>query len=159
MPNINYQSGNLLDVTSGLIVHGCNAQGVMGSGIALQLKQRYPGMFSQYVEDVNRWSHQGTQRHLCMGKVSWYFHDDLVIASCITQKFYGKDGAKYVSYDAIDECASEIDDITSIGGLANVDHIHLPKIGAGLGGGSWDVIAEILKHRISLPITCWIRND
>ena len=31
---IEYRKGNLLDVTSGLIAHGVNCQGVMGSGVA-----------------------------------------------------------------------------------------------------------------------------
>jgi len=35
---IKVNKGNLLDVTSGIIVHGCNAKSVMGSGVALAVK-------------------------------------------------------------------------------------------------------------------------
>ena len=35
---IQYKKGDLLSVTKGIIAHGCNAQGVMGSGVALQIK-------------------------------------------------------------------------------------------------------------------------
>lgn len=31
---IQYKTGNLLDTPDSYIVHGCNAQGVMGSGVA-----------------------------------------------------------------------------------------------------------------------------
>lgn len=33
-----FKTGNILDVREGIIVHGCNLKGVMGSGLALQIK-------------------------------------------------------------------------------------------------------------------------
>lgn len=39
---IEYRKGNLLDITSGVIVHGCNMRGVMGSGVALAIRNKYP---------------------------------------------------------------------------------------------------------------------
>lgn len=155
MSSIIEVSGDLLDITSGMIIHGCNAQGVMGSGIALQLKNKHPGMFSTYVNDVNLWSQKGTRRHDCLGAVSWYVEDDLVIGSCITQLFYGKDGALYVSYDAVDSCAMDVNAMLKSGEFTE---LHIPKIGAGLGGGSWSVISEILTHRIEVPIICWVKE-
>ena len=46
--NIEYKTGNLLDVTSGHIVHGCNAQGVQGAGIALHIKNKWSGCYYAY---------------------------------------------------------------------------------------------------------------
>ncbi len=37
-----YVSGDIRCVSSGIIVHGCNAQGVMGSGVALALRTTWP---------------------------------------------------------------------------------------------------------------------
>lgn len=45
---IEYKKGNLLDVTKGIIMHGCNCQGVMGSGVALAVKRKYPLAFDRY---------------------------------------------------------------------------------------------------------------
>lgn len=38
---IKYIKGSLLDTDAKIIVHGCNCQGVMGSGVAKQLKKNY----------------------------------------------------------------------------------------------------------------------
>ena len=39
-------TGNILSNNSGIIVHGVNCQKVMGSGIALQIKNQYPIVYS-----------------------------------------------------------------------------------------------------------------
>ena len=36
------------------IAHGCNCMGVMGHGIAVEFKKRYPEMFRQYSALCNR---------------------------------------------------------------------------------------------------------
>jgi O-acetyl-ADP-ribose deacetylase (regulator of RNase III) len=56
-----------------------------------------------------------------------------------TQEFYGKDGKKYMSYEAF---------FSSF--LRVADHyeestIVMPKIGAGLGGGDWNTIEDIIN--------------
>ena len=40
--------GNIFDCTENIIVHQTNCQGVMGSGIAKQVKERYPEVFNAY---------------------------------------------------------------------------------------------------------------
>lgn len=42
---INTVKLNLLDISHGIIAHGCNAQGVMGAGVAKQIKIKYPTAF------------------------------------------------------------------------------------------------------------------
>ncbi len=34
-------NGNLLEVKKGIIAHQCNCKGVMGAGIALQIKKKW----------------------------------------------------------------------------------------------------------------------
>lgn len=48
---IQYREGSLFDAPKGsLLVHACNAQGVWGSGIAREFKQRFPKSFEEYRE-------------------------------------------------------------------------------------------------------------
>lgn len=148
---IEYKQGNLLAVDRGIIVHGCNAQGVMGSGVALAVKNKYPQAFAAYKEQLAEASGD------TLGSIFWacIFHntdyDRLFIANAITQNLYGKTGDKFVSYDAVDKCMLSLN--MQNAGLP----IHMPKIGAGLGGGKWEVIEEIIKHRItSVPVTVWV---
>ena len=42
--------GNLFDnVECGHIIHGCNAQGVMGSGVAAIIRAKYPMAYKTYI--------------------------------------------------------------------------------------------------------------
>lgn len=131
---MNYVKGDLLTVKSGVIVHGCNSRGVMGSGVARVLRAKYPAMFEQYHSDL---SHSLVK----LGGVSWYRVDDsLKVASAITQEDFGGDGQRYVSYDAIEKAFFEIFYCAKHIGSS----VSLPFLGAGLGGGDWDVIEAII---------------
>lgn len=124
-----------------IIVHGCNAQGKMGSGFAKDLRARYPAAYEEYksVHDSTGLKLGSTVYHIV--------NDNLVIANAITQKYYGYDGEKYVSYDAIDTVFKDMNEF--IAQTGRVTHLHFPKLGAELGGGHWEVIEEIIDHRIT----------
>lgn len=133
---MNYKRGNLLSVTdvNSIILHGCNAQGVMGSGVARAVRDMYPGAFEKYCTDI--------YNGLKLGQMSWYSSaNEPVIASGITQEHYGRDiDTRYVSYDAVDDvmCA-----VFSAAKALNFN-VHMPKIGSGLGNGDWTVIEQII---------------
>jgi O-acetyl-ADP-ribose deacetylase (regulator of RNase III) len=134
---INYINGDLLKVTVGIIAHGCNAQGVMGSGVARSIRTKYPEAYLDYLLMPKK-----------LGEVSLVqVSKNLQVASCITQQFYGRDPkVQYVSYPAIEECFSK---------LPKDIPIHIPKIGAGLANGDWEVISKIISN-FNLDVTCWI---
>lgn len=53
---LKYEKKSLFDVPEGsLIVHGCNAQGVWGRGIAKEFKERYPKAYELYQQDCARY--------------------------------------------------------------------------------------------------------
>lgn len=146
---ITYQKGNLLDVQSGIIAHGCNTLGVMGAGVALAVKNKYPKVF-EYYEALCMTSDPDTligQNQIV--RVS----PDLEIANCFTQKSFGisRSSDKQVSYDAVADCFNDLyykyrsEDIT----------INIPKIGSGLGGGKWSVIEAIINEYCEINVTVW----
>ena len=47
-------NGDLLKAKEKFIVHQCNAQGVMGSGVAKQIATLYPEAEKQYKEFINK---------------------------------------------------------------------------------------------------------
>lgn len=154
MKNIKF--GNILDVEEGIIVHGCNSLGIMGSGIALQIKQKYPECFKEYQNFITNAARAQTDT---LGMVVMYKVPDknLIIANAITQKNFGRDGKKYCSYKAIYEAFETI--VVS----AHIRHeqipIHYPLIGAGLGGGDWAIISNLIESAFeNYPIqrTLWI---
>ena len=134
-----YVTGDLLEVREGILVHGCNAQGRMGSGVALLVKEQYPECYKKYREDLK----SGMEA----GEVSWYpcrgKSKDLLIASAITQWFYGREpGIRYVSYDALDHCLFTVFEEACL----SRSRVSMPKIGFGTGGGTWPIIEALIEH-------------
>lgn len=152
-----YRKGDLLEAPEIVLAHGCNAQGVMGSGVAKAIRARYPSAYAAY-----RAQYENHNLGLNLGDVIWVSQSDgKTIANCITQERYGKDGRRYVDYDAVRLCMREINAV----GFAlqqqkrnwwdEVDSFFrfaMPKIGAGLGGGNWDEIAKIVEEE-----TIWVQ--
>lgn len=145
---IEYRTGDLLAVSSGHIVHGCNARGVMGAGVALAIKNIWPEVYNDY-----RQRYQDTGLHL--GQVlPVAVGQDLMVWNAITQQNYGSARRRYVSYDAIAECFEKINNQIAV--MPTIQqHIHIPKIGAGLAGGDWNVIATIIDSVVDYPVTVW----
>lgn len=132
---------DITKVTSGIVVHGCNAQGVMGSGVAKQLRAKYPDIMADYIDALHELQKEKINP---LGYVAWTdINVDLVIANAITQEFYGRDGQKYVSYDALDAAFQKIASFAK----ASEATIHIPfLIGAGLGGGNANIIQRIIEE-------------
>ena len=136
--------GDVLGVPSGIIVHGCNSVGVMGAGIALQIKNRFPDAFEEYKKEFIR-------HGLALGTATVATVDtNKYIVNAITQTLSG-DRRRQVNYEAIAECFERVglfhEKIEKQTGT-NLD-IVFPKIGAGLGGGNWDIISTIIDKTIS----------
>jgi len=141
---IEYIEGDLLRAEEYCILHGCNSMGVQGSGVALAIKNHFPPAFTEYRKT---YIDQGNVLHL--GQVIWADCGSKMIANCITQQFYGYDGKRYVSYDALADCFAKINaDMvavnTATGGTMGT-RVGMPLIGADRGGGKWEVIAEIIE--------------
>lgn len=49
-------TGNLLEADTEALVNAVNTEGVMGKGIALQFKKKYPDMFGDYQRACKRGS-------------------------------------------------------------------------------------------------------
>lgn len=144
-----------------VILHGCNDRGVMGSGIALQIKRTYPGAFAAYAEVSN----ESAPYPMELGTIVPYqaaFFDNLHIVNGITQAGFGADGRRYVNYAAVEKVFRE----TAMYILAKSAEageplsLHYPLIGAGLGGGEWAVISDIIDSTMSdypqIDHTLWI---
>jgi O-acetyl-ADP-ribose deacetylase (regulator of RNase III) len=118
-------NSDLLSVTKGVIVHGCNCNGGFGSGIAGQIAKRYPQV-------RNRFMQNGTGKQL-LGTINvGLVLDDLYIINAYTQETYGsKPNTKYASPLAISSALFRV--------LLDYseEEIHVPKIGCGLGGLTW----------------------
>lgn len=136
---IEYRKGDLFSTEIKYIGHGCNCQGIMGSGVAKIVKEKYPEAFNVY---KNRWNTSG----LSLGDVIWVDTNGKTILNIMTQQNYGRTSNRFTSYDAIADAMEKINDYfyTVQGG-----ELALPMIGAGLGNGSWEVISAIIETELT----------
>lgn len=148
---INEIKGDLL-TAKGIILHGVNCQGVMGSGVALAIKNKWPEVFRTYKDYVARfWQEGGDYASDLLGQVidrRADAEDAVVVFNCFTQVQYGRDGKKYASYDAIDLAMQRTAELATMWNLGHTGTINFPLIGCGLGGLHWPVVREIIDHRI-----------
>jgi O-acetyl-ADP-ribose deacetylase (regulator of RNase III) len=164
MNHIEYRTGDLFagsrnsihtEPGTHILMHGCNAQGVMGSGVAKTFKEHYPAAFQDYVADLTTFREQDSGP---LGCVSFhYISKRYILASAITQEFYGKDGRVYASYSAIFAAFTEIADNYLYDGSEVT--VHIPLIGCGLGGLKWNKVAMIIQHCLAcytnLKVVVW----
>jgi hypothetical protein len=146
------KTGDLFDNATRdcIIMHGCNAQGVMESGFARQVRERAPEAYIAYI-NAGDWR---------LGDVIYRNVNSVLYANCVTQEFYGRDpNIVYVSYAAIKKCADRVARLSL--NMKDIHcknlPVHLPLIGGGLGNGARDKLISIFEKAFkSTPATLWI---
>lgn len=144
-----YKTGNLLDCTETVLVHGCNASGIAyNSGVAGQIRARFPFAYEAY--------RHSQLADLRLGNIIWAIDSGVarIIGNAITQQDYGRSARQYVSYDAVRAAMIEVrrfisqmqDGTINIAGVDQIDTVAMPAIGAGLGNGKWSVISKIIEE-------------
>lgn len=147
-------------VTSGVIFHQVNCQGVMGSGIAKQLRDAYPIIWSEYKVLCD--SHHRRYRDQGAGLLGTCqllsVTPELRIANLFGQQFYGRDGRAFTSYDALNSALTSLNlqlrELSLDGSFC-----HHPLIGCGLGGGNWSAVSAIIEDNLGASTTLWVLPD
>jgi len=122
-----------------LIVHGCNCFNTFGKGIARQIKDAFPLAWLTDKRTI-----KGSVNKL--GTVGFVRLDrGLVVANAYTQHDYRGRGRK-TSYKAVRDCFRQIGEYAQKNGPLKIGY---PRIGAGLGGGSWNLISKIINSELS----------
>ena len=153
---INYVKGNLLDSDCDYICHQVNCQGVMGSGIAKQIRERWPEVYESYRDAYERFMQQdrGYDTSVMLGEIDIAGTGDSAksVINMFAQNTCGYDGRRYTSYDAFEECLVKIKEFVPYGST-----IGFPKnIGCGLGGGRWRVISAMIEEILGVNYDVYI---
>ena len=141
---MNFLDGDLLDLAEkgefDVIVQGCNCKCTFGSGLARQIKERF---YPAYMADLETKSLDdkklGTysKAKFCLKKgLSFY------IVNAYTQYDFGQDNKDRFNYDAFRKICIQLKD------EFHGSRFGFPKIGAGLAGGNWERIFNIIKEEL-----------
>lgn len=133
-----YERLNLLTVESNAVIaHGVNCLGVMGAGVALPLKNRYPVIMTEY----KRICAENTPDEI-LGTIDIVpVGRQLFVCNIFTQprlaKFHGE---RIADAQAI---KNGIDDLFfTMFTESYTLPVYMPKIGCGFGGLRWDELEE-----------------
>ena len=131
--------GDIFESNCSTIVNTVNCVGVMGNGIALEFKKRYPDMFMEYVLKCDRGEIRPGIPYL-----------------------YQKDGTSILNFPTKDNWRSPSRLSYVVDGLnwfvnnyekLDIKSIAFPPLGCGNGGLAWNIVGPLMYQKlVSLPI-------
>ena len=123
-----------------VILHQVNCQGVMGSGIAKQVREKYPLCFASYKKICDGFS----DKKKMLGMVQCIRADDgKFICNMFAQETFGYDGKCYTDYNALKECLEQVRDYS----IFDNQIIAIPYLmGCHRGGGDWNVVYKMIEE-------------
>lgn len=129
-------TGNLMQSTAEYICHQVNCRGVMGSGIAKQIKEKYPEVFHSYYELCRSSSPEELLGTAQIVKVS----PRQCVVNLFGQDKFGRSGGPFTDLHALREAC---DKVAKAAGETSI--VAMPyRIGCGLGGGDWGAVMDML---------------
>lgn len=129
-----------------IILHICNDIGKWGKGFVMALSRRYPQPEERY-----RWWHANREAlPMDLGKVQFVpVNEHLKVVNMVAQEgIYPKSGTPPIRYQALSRCLGKVAQHIRVGLEGNWS-IHMPRIGAGLAGGDWAIIEDLIKDRLT----------
>ncbi len=133
---IRFVQGNIFDSGCEALVNPVNCVGVMGKGLALQFKRRFPANFTSYAAACRR-------RDLAPGRLHVFDAGAPRLIVNFPTKRHWRD-------------ASRLDDVTQglhalAGAIATntIRSIAIPPLGCGLGGLPWPDVRQLILHHLS----------
>ncbi|HUB99421.1 MAG TPA: macro domain-containing protein [Solirubrobacterales bacterium] len=145
-PSVDIREGDIFKSKAQTLVNTVNCVGVMGKGIALGFRKRFPAMHDDYVRRCER----GEVR---LGRPYLYRQD----AGPWILNFPTKDHWRSVSKLA--DIATGLDYLEAHYSEWGVESIAVPPLGSGLGGLEWQVVGPALyEHldRLAIPVELYV---
>ncbi len=137
---IEYKTGNLLTENAEAIVNTVNCVGVMGRGIALQFKKKFPENFKKYADACKR-------EEVVPGKM-FVFETSTLLGPKYVINFPTK--RHWRGSSSLEDVERGLDDLVKLIIEKNIKSIAIPPLGCGLGGLDWSVVKILIENKLSV---------
>jgi len=147
-----FTKGNLLETDARAIVNTVNTVGIMGKGIALQFKERFPINFKIYADLCKKGQVQ-IGKMLVVKENS--LHGEKIIINFPTKTEWYKKSQYYYIDEGLKDLVKVIDEY-------EIESIAIPPLGCGNGGLEWDKVKILLGkylNDLKIDITIYEPND
>lgn len=135
--------GDIFNCDADAILHQVNCQGVMGSGVAKQVREKYPIVFGYY----KSWCDNPSLKPGLLGQIQIVYTDNIgkqAIVNLFAQDKFGYDGNCYTDYNALKKCLNSVN--KQFAGCK----IAIPYLMAcHRGGGDWSVVSKIIEDTLT----------
>lgn len=136
---IEYKDGDLLESGAGVIVHQVNCMGKFASGLAAQIREKWPLVYHEYTRICDK---EYDYPVSLLGSIQLVGIGKGYVANCFGQLSYGRKG-QFTDYKALESALEYVREFASTTNMS----IAIPyKIGCGLGGGDWAVVEPMIKR-------------
>lgn len=122
-----------------IICHQVNCRGEMNTGVAAQVRQRYPWVYAEYKQFVKL----AVVPAMLLGIYQQvYINETQVILNIFGQLNFGYDGECYTDYKKLEEAINNIAEDEDYKGKI----IAFPYLmGCHRGGGDWEIVYKIIE--------------
>lgn len=144
---IYYYDGTVFNTPAKVLVNTVNCFGVMGAGIALEFKLRYPEMYKDYVIKCE-------QKEVRIGRPKLFkYSKDVWIMNFPTKNHWRNPSKMNYIEDGLEYFVQNYR-------KANIDSIAFPKLGTNNGGLDWTEVKNVMENYLEeLDIDVYICLD
>jgi len=150
-PNIIILPGSCLDSAAQVVAHQTNCRGVMGAGVALAIREKYPEIMPEYQEACLSRNMLGQCQLIAT-------EDERYIANLFGQDRFGS--GTQTDYEALQSAFNSLADLMQTHRLTSLSMPY--KLGCGLAGGDWNIVFKMLKKAFTgkhLRLELWRSNE
>lgn len=132
---VSYLKGDLFEYGADCLVNAVNCEGVMGKGLALQFKTRFPENFKSYVKACK-------SGELKIGKIHFFTENGITVVNLPTKDKW-RQASKIEYIEEGMQCLVRL--LPELG----VKKIAIPSLGCGNGGLLWEGVKKVIEGKIS----------